>query len=426
MIVIAEPEKTKTIECDVLVMGAGPAGSVAALYSSKHGLNTVLIERNNKIGAHTNTRIDSSPDFGLTEIVNEMDLKTENLVYKSKWHSPSGNSFTLHSKIGEYYFKRGPAPDSFEYSTVYNSMKYGCEFISDAKLKSVNKDKMHINEVIVSQRSNEIMIKPKIIIDATGENSPFHTFLRIPKRDYKKGVIFGITGKDFVSSDTSEIYFDAELLKGGYFYMVTAKNGFSSAAVVLDSSKMRKPAEKYFYEYMRRNTEVAEKIKSVDGSFYGGANLLKLPEHLYQNVLFAGDAAGLIDPLMGYGMLPAIASGYYAAKYSVEALEKGDYEALKKYEWTVRNRFNKRMSYVFRRIFESLDNKDLDMLIKMANELGDRTDVDDLMNHLSIPGLFHALSVFFENLPRSGRLLAKGFKGILSSKNYKLPAYIID
>ena len=46
------------IECDVLVVGAGPAGSVAALYSSKQGLNTVLIERNNRVGAHTNTRID--------------------------------------------------------------------------------------------------------------------------------------------------------------------------------------------------------------------------------------------------------------------------------------------------------------------------------------------------------------------------------
>jgi len=171
-------------------VGAGPAGSVAALYSAKHGLNTVLIERNNRIGTHTNTRIDSSPDFGLTEIINEIGLKTENLVYNSKWHSPSGRSFALHSKIGEYYFKRGSAPDSFESSTAYNSMKYGCELIPDANLESVtiNKKDMgnrHINEVIVSQGPHEIMINPKIIIDATGVNSPFHTFLRIPKRDLR-------------------------------------------------------------------------------------------------------------------------------------------------------------------------------------------------------------------------------------------------
>jgi digeranylgeranylglycerophospholipid reductase len=414
-----------TVECDVLVVGAGPAGSVAALYCSKQGLNTVLIERDNKIGAHTNTRIDSSPDFELTEIINELGLRTENLVYNSKWHSPSGILFTLHSKTGEYYFKRGPDPDSFESSTAYNSIKSGCELILDAKIKSIDinkddnsKEKMHINEVKISQRSIGIMIKPKIIIDATGENSAFHGFLRITKREYKKGVIFGMTGKDFVSPDASEIYFDAALIKGGYFYMVTAKNGISSAAVVLDSAKMHKPADKCFYEYLRRNRGIADKISSVDNSFYGGANLFRVPEHVNKNVLFAGDAAGLIDPLMGYGMMPAIVSGYYAAKYSVEALEKGDYEALKKYEWAVRKRFNRRMSYAFRRIFESLDNKDLDMLIKMANELEDRTDLDDLMNHPSIPGLFHALSVFFENLPRSGRLLAKGFKGILSSQNY--------
>ena len=85
------------IECDVLVVGE-PAGSVAALYSSKQGLNTVLIERNNRIGAHTNTRIDSSPDFGLTEIIKEIGLKKENLAYTYKWYS-SSELFTSHSKI---------------------------------------------------------------------------------------------------------------------------------------------------------------------------------------------------------------------------------------------------------------------------------------------------------------------------------------
>lgn len=59
------------LNCDVLVMGAGPAGSVAALYSSKLGLNTVLVERNKGIGAHTTTRVDTSPDLGLTEILKE-------------------------------------------------------------------------------------------------------------------------------------------------------------------------------------------------------------------------------------------------------------------------------------------------------------------------------------------------------------------
>ena len=128
------------IECDVLVVGAGPAGSVAALYSSKQGLKTFLVERNHKIGAHINTRIDSSLDFGLTKIIKELNLKTENLVYKSTWHSPSGASFTLHSTIGEYYFKRGPDSESFESSTVNSAIKNGCTLFLNVIIEKINRE----------------------------------------------------------------------------------------------------------------------------------------------------------------------------------------------------------------------------------------------------------------------------------------------
>jgi len=137
-----------------------------------------------------------------------------------------------------------------------------------------------------------------------------------------------------------------------------------------------------------------------------------LDQYTQDNLLLVGDAAGLIDPLMGYGMMSAIVSGYYAGKYSADAIKSGDYETLKEYEREVGKRFNRRTSYAFRRIFESLDNKDLDTLINIANDLEDRTNVDDLMMRLSVSGLFHVLNVFLGNLPSSGRLLAKSCKGI--------------
>jgi flavin-dependent dehydrogenase len=119
---------------------------------------------------------------------------------------------------------------------------------------------------------------------------------------------------------------------------------------------------------------------------------------VYQNVLLAGDAAGLIDPLMGYGMMPAIVSGYYAAKYSVEAIRKDDYLMLKKYETEIRKRFNKKSSYVYRMIFESLDNKDLNLVLKMATEWKNKGDIDRWI---------YAFIVFWRNMPGSGKLLVK-------------------
>lgn len=401
-------------KCDVLVVGAGPAGSVAALYSSKQGLKTVLIERNNKIGAHTPTRIDSSPDFSLTEIINELGLKTANLVYKSKWHSPSGNTFTLHSKTGEYYFKRGPSPDSFESSTVSKAIKNGCKPFFGVQVDEISKDGGRFDEVIVSQGAEKIVIKPKIIIAADGEHSIFHRY--VDKHFVNKDrVAYGVTGKDFIQPDTSEIYFDTELAPGGYFYIVTCPSGLSSAGIVLDSKKLKRSSGSYFYDFLSKKTAIANMIEFSNNKFDGERHLFTLNRHTQDNLLLVGDAAGLIDPLMVYGMMPAIVSGYYAGKYSVEALKTRNYEALKKYEQEVGKRFNRRMSYVYHRIFESLDNKDLDMILKMANELGERTDMDDLMTQLSISGLFHLVNVFFKNLPGSGRLLAKSFKSILLS-----------
>jgi digeranylgeranylglycerophospholipid reductase len=399
------------IECDVLVVGAGPAGSVAALCSAKYGLNTVLIEKNDNIGANTTTRVDSSPDFGLTEIINEIGLKKENLVYNAKWHSPSGSSFTLHSKIGEYYFKRGPDPDSFECSTVNKAIKNGCTLFGSVIVEEIVKDDGRFDEVTISQGAEKIEIKPEIIIAADGGKSIFHKY--VDKRFVKKNrVAYGVTGKDFIQPDTSEIYFDAKLATGGYFYIVTSLSGLASAGIVLDKNKMKRSSGEYFNEFLSKKSTIADKIKSSTNKFVGEGHLFKLSQHTRDNLLLVGDAAGLIDPLMGYGMMPAIVSGYYAGKYSIDAIKKGDYRALKNYEREVKKRFNRRMSYVYNRIFESFDDKDLNTLIKMANDLEDRTDVDDLMARLSVPGLFHLLNVFLKNLPSSGRLLAKSCKSL--------------
>jgi digeranylgeranylglycerophospholipid reductase len=368
------------MKCDVLVVGAGPAGSVAALYSSKYGLNTVLIERNNKIGAHTNTRIDSSPDFGLTEIIKEMGLKTENLVYKSKWHSPSGSSFTLHSKTGEYYFKRGPESDSFECSTVSNAIKNGCKLFLDATVKEINKDGGRFYDVIISQGAEKIVIKPEIIIAADGGNSIFHRYVN--KRLVNNRVAYGVTGKNFIQPDTSEIYFDAELAPGGYFYIVTCLSGISSAGIVLDSNKMQKSVADYFYEYLNKNSKIADKLNHITNNFVGYGEIFDLDTYLNKNFLFVGDAAGLIDPFLGYGMMPAIISAYYAGKYSVNAINDNNYLLLNGYDTDIKQRFTKRLSHFYRKVFNSLDNEDFDLLIEMLEGLQSKIDLDGLMCQL--------------------------------------------
>ncbi|GAH46597.1 unnamed protein product, partial [marine sediment metagenome] len=184
------------------------------------------------------------------------------------------------------------------------------------------KDGGRFDEVTISQGTEKIVIKPEIIIAADGGNSIFHRYF--DKRFVKKNrVAYGVTGKNFIQPDTSEIYFDAELAPGGYFYIVTCRNGISSAGIVLGSNKMRRLSRRYFDDFLSKKPTIADKIKSNNNKFVGEGHLFKLDRHTHDNLLLIGDAAGLIDPLMGYGMMPAIVSGYYAGKHSVEAIKKG-------------------------------------------------------------------------------------------------------
>jgi digeranylgeranylglycerophospholipid reductase len=404
--------KMSVIDCDVLVVGAGPAGSVAALYCSRHGLKTVLIEKNTRIGQNTSTRIDSSPDVGLTKIVKELDLKTENLVFTSKWYSPDGSSFTLHSKLGEYYFKRGPERDSFECSTVAKAIQNGCTFISGAPIEEIRRTSMGYEAIRAFHGTERCTITPTIMIVADGGNSIFHKNVALPLRKRTR-VACGVTGRNFSNPDTSEIYLNAELAPGGYLYLVTCPTGLSSAGIVVDAARITKPLDRYFSDFLAVNPALASAVIGRTTTFAGAGSLFSLKRHSSTNLLLVGEAAGLLDPLMGYGMMPAIVSGYYAGKYSVEAVKSGDLRVLHQYERALGKRFDNRGSYILRAIFEYLDNKDLDMLISMANQLEQRTSVDNLIDRLSIMGVIHVLPLLLRNLPRSARMLVWSCKGLI-------------
>ena len=72
--------------CDVLVVGAGPAGLSAALNCAKKGLNIILIEKNEVIGSNVKT---SGHTF-LVDLGKQFDISKDVIAQRL-------NSFYLHS-----------------------------------------------------------------------------------------------------------------------------------------------------------------------------------------------------------------------------------------------------------------------------------------------------------------------------------------
>jgi digeranylgeranylglycerophospholipid reductase len=386
------------------VIGAGPSGGVAALYCAKAGLETVLVEKSKKIGGHIERKIDSSPDFGLREIIEELGLKTENYVRSSRWYAPSGKAFTFHSRVGEYYFKRGPEEDSFERNTVRKAIEEGCRLFLDTEVKGVARSERDFLQVMATRKGEEITFQPDVILVADGGNSFFHRGLRIEKRMI---LGYGVTGRDFGSTDLSEIYFDPVLLPGGYFFLITCRDGTSSGGIVLDSARIRETADHYYRVYLARNPPLAARLSNMENPFAGQGFFFELKKHRYGNLLLLGDAGGLMDPLMGYGMNPAISSGYAAGKYATMALEAGELALLEGYETEVSRRFCRPFPRLARRIFDVFRSEDVERIVFMAEEVGARVEIDDLLDW-RFGALLRGVPEIVKNIPWIVSVLLRG------------------
>lgn len=369
------------VECDVLVVGAGPAGSVVSLVCAKNGFETVLIEKNSEVGGHTRTKLDATADGELTKIIKKLRLKTENEVYTSRWYSPSGNCFVLRSNSPEYFFKRGTDYDSFEVSTSNQAGEAGCKIFLGAEIEGIKKTGSGFDTVLLKTDSGKIRIKPKILVAADGGTSMFHSFVH-KSSNYRKKIGYGCSGKFPIDADSSNIYFDAELLPGGYFYLITGRSGISSAGIVLDSFKTKKSAKYHFYKFLKRNKNVARKIKSPMNYFGGTGHIFDLDRHTYKNLVFVGDAAGLLDPFFGYGMTSAIVSGYHAGKYIKLAIDD-NLSLLEGYDSKIREKFDRRLPFLYQRIFESLHNCDLDLIAEFLNKPNKRADIETILRQFS-------------------------------------------
>ena len=79
------------MECDVLVVGAGPAGLASSIIASKSGLRTIVVEKSSKIGYPVKTSA-----FTFKEVLESWNL-SDNVM--AKWYN-SFYIFSANSKSG--------------------------------------------------------------------------------------------------------------------------------------------------------------------------------------------------------------------------------------------------------------------------------------------------------------------------------------
>ena len=152
-----------------------------------------------------------------------------------------------------------------------------------------------------------------------GKRAPEEVNIVATGADKPKAIGFGIVA-DTEEDDGIIVSPDREFAPYGYAYAIFAGGRATITVAIYKDVKKG-------WDYLRRFQEFLKNkgIRWKNERKFAGYVSVKFPKLKDGNKLFCGEAAGLMDPLMGFGMNFAFESGYLAAK---SLLTGEDYESL--------------------------------------------------------------------------------------------------
>jgi len=328
------------ISCDILVVGAGPSGSMAAKTASEKNINVLLIERNKNIGSPVrcaeginkflfqDTGI-KKDNIYINQEINGTKIYFYNEVYEL--NSEQWKGYTIDRKIFDPYLAK-------------LAEKSGAELRTETKAIGM---KRKDNRWIVKVKTKEKIgyIEAKIVIGADGFECNIGKWAGI-SRQWKKDEICKcyelLLGCPELKEDNKFHIAFGEELPGGYGWIFPKKKKANVGVGVSIKSSSKNALKFFINEYPGIDKILGEKRSIIEKR--GGSIPMNGPksinETISDGIILVGDAAGMVDPITGEGITFSMISGISAGEVAAISIEKNSWikNVLIKYEETWRNK----------------------------------------------------------------------------------------
>ena len=303
---------------DCIIVGAGPAGSSAAYHLAKQGHSILVVDkadfpRTKSCGGGVSPAIAQWFDFDFSPVV-------QNHVSQVKYTFKMGDPAEVQLKdVTPMWMVQREQFDNF---LIEQATGQGAEFKSGVEVKGaiLQSDTWQI-------QTSEGTFEGKYLIAADGANSTVAKLLGMSNTSTIAAASLQVPG---AVSDRRKVtaFFDFGSLKNGFMWCFPKADGYSfSAAYVRNPQGKTDELKKQLIKYAELFNLDATKGEYQEHPL----NLWHENRTLHSDrALLAGEAAGIVDPLIGEGIRPAMFTGVKAAEAVIDAL-KGEANALADY-----------------------------------------------------------------------------------------------
>ncbi len=348
---------------DVLIVGAGPAGSVMAKEMASRGFETLVVEKRQEIGAPKRCA-EGVSGHGFEKLgikVNPLSIARK--IKGAILYAPSGKAVTMEGHGMEGFVLERKV---FEKDLASQAIKAGAKYM--VKSLAIGMEK-HGNAWRVRVRTIEGIkeIEAKLVIGADGVESKVGKWagLKTVNRitDYHSGIQFEMAGVN-ASYDYIHLFFGREVAPLGYAWIFPKAFSANVGLGILEkAAKMR--AYDYLKKFIEEHEEIFKNAQPIEINA-GGVPVAHFTKMVADGVMLVGDAAQLVNPIHGGGITRAMHSSIMAAEVAEKALKSGDLskEKLQEYEkmWEAEYGEKTKKLMKLRSFLEKLEDKDFELL----------------------------------------------------------------
>ncbi len=342
---------------DVLIIGAGPAGNMAALELAKGGARTAVIDYRERIGDKLCTGV-IGLECARKFPVSERHIRRQ--VDSALIHSPSGRCYRVK--------KREPQAlivDRVAYVSEVASRAaiHGAEYFIGHRATAIDQTRKGVR--VWSRRGPSVeCFESRLLLIATGFRSPVTQMVGLCDRN-DQDFIFG----QQVEVETNGVE-DVEVFIGGdgapesVGWLVPTSDSHGLVGTI--SRQKRTVCLDSLVTRLQDEGRIESNVHEFNR---WGIPVRPLTTTYGPRTMILGDAAGFTKPTTGGGIYYGMMSGRIAAETALEALDSGDLSAqsLQRYEQRWKREFGREMDvgYYARKLFEAMSNEQKDEILKV-------------------------------------------------------------
>ncbi len=306
---------------DVIVVGGGPAGSIAAYEAAKAGLKTILLEKDRDIGYPVRCA-EAVGEDGLKKFMDTDPQWVAATIKYARLISPNDTSLRLPLPIenGLILHRR-----LFDFALAQRAAMAGAEVQTKAYVDGLIISDGQVGGVNYQYFGERRSLRAKIVIGADGVESRIGRMagLRTALKLSDTGSAYQVSVANVdVEQDVIEFYFGQNRAPSGYLWIFPKGEGMANIGLGVVGKGVRDVIAKDLLDkFLTDRFPKAAVLTAVAGGIPLAKTLKKISTN---GLMLIGDAARMANPVSGGGIISGMIAGRIAGQVAAEAIGAGD------------------------------------------------------------------------------------------------------